>query len=93
MDEKQFPVVIDKLDKILKLLAIETVKGLAREQDKIELLDSLDFKSGEIDRLLGKSSGYSSVVLSQLKKKKQPKIPTNQTTGTSTTPATPEVTT
>ena len=88
MDEKQFTVVIDKLDKVLRLLAIETVKGLAREQDKIELLDTLEFKSSEIDRLLGKSPGYSSVVLSQLRKKKQPKTPGDQ----QTTTASPEAT-
>ena len=83
MEEKQFNVVIDRLDKILRLQAIEVVKGLAKEQDKIELLDSLGFKSSEIDRLLGKSVGYSSVVLYQLKKKKLPRVPADQQTGTS----------
>ncbi len=83
MDEKQFTAVVERLDKILKLMAMEAVKGLPKEQDKIERLDSFDFKSSEIDKLLGKSPGYSSVVLSQLKKKKQPKAPTDQQTGSS----------
>jgi len=73
VDEKQSIGVLEKLDKILKLLTMEAVKGLPKEQDKIAFLDSLEFKSSDIDRLLGKSPGYSSVVLSQLKKKKQPK--------------------
>jgi hypothetical protein len=75
LDDRQFSSIVDRLDKILKLLAIETVKGKEKEQDKIDLLDSLGFKSSEIDRLLGKSPGYSSVVIAQLKKKKQPKAP------------------
>jgi hypothetical protein len=87
LDERQFTSIADKLDKILRLLAIETVKGKEKEQDKIDLLDSLGFKSSEIDRLLGKSPGYSSVVIAQLKKKKQPKSPAD----TQTTVAPPEV--
>ena len=71
MDERQFSIIVDKMDKMLKLLAIETVKGKEKEQDKIDLLESIGFKSSEIDRLLGKSPGYSSVVIAQLKKKGQ----------------------
>ncbi len=90
MEEKQFATLTDKLDKMLKLLALGQVKGIAKESDKIELLDSLGFKGAEIDRLLGKSSGYSAVVLYQLKKKKQPQTGTASTTGPSPakTPAT-----
>ena len=92
MDEKQFTTIVNKLDKILRLLAVETVSGMVKEQDKIELLDSLGFKSGEIDRLLGKSQGYTSVVLYQMKKKKQPKAQAAQTTGSGAPLTTPEVT-
>ncbi len=87
MDERQFATVVDRLDKILRLLTIEAVKGKEKEQDKIDLLDSIGFKSSEIDRLLGKSPGYSSVVISQLRKKKQPKPPAD----TQTNVASPEV--
>jgi len=89
LDEKQFAVLTDKLDKMLKLQALVLVKGLAKESDKIELLDSLGFKGSEIDRLLGKSAGYSAVVLYQLKKKKQPK---EDTSAKVETPTLPEVT-
>ncbi len=87
MDERQFATIVDRLDKILRLLTIETVKGKEKEQDKIELLESIGFKSSEIDRLLSKSPGYSSVVIAQLKKKRQPKIPS----GPQTSIASPEV--
>jgi hypothetical protein len=87
VDERQFTAVVDRLDKILRLLAIEAVKGKEKEQDKIDLLDSLGFKAGEIDRLLGKNPGYSSVVIAQLKRKKQPK----SSTSTQSTVAPPEV--
>ncbi len=91
MDEKQFNVLIDKFDKILKLLASDHVKGMAREQDKIEALDSLDFRPGEIAKMLGKTPENVSVVLGNIRKKKQPKAPADQTTGAGTT--TSEVTT
>ncbi len=72
------------MDKILRLLTIEAVRDKVKEQDKIDLLDSLGFKATEIDRLLGKSPGYSSVVISQLRKKKQPKVPTDSQTASPT---------
>lgn len=99
MDEKQYNGLMDKLDKILRLEAIQVVKGLSREQDKIELLDSVGFKPIEIDRMLGKSVGYSSVALYQMKKKKQPKTsnattaaasPSSDTTPSNTTIPTTE---
>ena len=93
MDEKQFPIIVDKLDKILKLLASEHVKGMPREQDKIEALDSLDFRPGEIAKMLGKTPENVSVVLGNIRKKKQPKTPTDQATGKATTQTAPEVTT
>ncbi len=85
MEKEQFTVIADKLDKILKLLAAEAVSRKDREQEKIEFLDSLDFKASDIDRYLGKKAGYSSVVLYQLKKKKQPRAEVGDTT---TPPAT-----
>jgi hypothetical protein len=82
VDEKQFAVIVDKLDKILKLLASEHVKGMPKEQDKIEALDALDFRPGEIARMLGKTPENVSVVLGNIRKKKQSKSPADQTTGT-----------
>jgi len=59
-----------KLDKILKLLAIDAVKGLSTEQEKIELLDSLGFRPVEIAKFLNKSPENVSVQLNLIRKKK-----------------------
>jgi hypothetical protein len=66
---------MDKMDKLLRLQTIATVKDLASEREKVELLDTIGFTATDIDRLLGKTSGYSSTVLYQMRKKKQPKEP------------------
>lgn len=71
MDEKQFAILIDKLDKLSRVLVIPAVKDIGKEQDKIELLDSLGFKPSEIGKLLGKSPANVSVVLGNLRKKKK----------------------
>jgi Holliday junction resolvasome RuvABC DNA-binding subunit len=65
--------ISSKLDKVLKLLAIDAVKGFEKEQQKIELLDSLGFKPSEIAKLLNKSPENVSVVLGSIRKKKDPK--------------------
>jgi len=75
LDDEQFKTLLEKLDKILRLQAIDAVKGLPQEKDKIEQLDLAGFKPNEIDRLLGKTVGYSRVVLERLKERKQPKTP------------------
>jgi hypothetical protein len=65
-----------KLDKVLKLLAIDAVKGFEKEQQKIELLDSIGFKPSEIAKMLNKSPENVSVVLGSMRKKKDQKTPT-----------------
>jgi hypothetical protein len=62
-----------KLDKVLKLLAIDAVKGFEKEQQKIELLDSIGFKPSEIAKMLNKSPENVSVVLGSIRKKKDQK--------------------
>jgi len=61
------------LDKILKLLSIDAVKGCSTEQEKIELLDSLGFRPVEIAKLLNKSQENVNVVLSSIRKKTEKK--------------------
>jgi hypothetical protein len=65
-----------KLDKILKLLSIDAVKGYSTEREKIELLDSLGFRPVEIAKFLNKSPDNVSVQLSIIRKKKTPKTTT-----------------
>jgi len=65
--------ISSKLDKVLKLLAIDAVKDFEKEQQKIELLDSIGFKPSEIAKFLNKSPENVSVVLANIRKKKEPK--------------------
>jgi len=60
-----------KLDKILKLLSIDAIRGYSTEQEKIELLDSLGFRPMEIAKFLNKSPDNVSVQLSIIRKKKE----------------------
>lgn len=69
MDDKQFTAITERLDRIMRLLAVSITKSVEKEQAKVGLLDSIGFKPGEIDRLLNKSPGYASVVLSQARKR------------------------
>ena len=59
-----------KLDKILKLLAIDVVRGLSTEQEKIEMLDSIGFRPVEIARFLNKSPENVSVQLGLIRRKR-----------------------
>lgn len=60
-----------KLDKMLKLLAADTIRGYGKEQEKIELLDSLGFRPVEIAKFLNKSPDNVSVQLNLIRKKKE----------------------
>jgi DNA-directed RNA polymerase specialized sigma24 family protein len=59
-----------KLDKVIKLLAASAIKEYDTEQKKIELLDSMGFKSTEIAKILNKSIENVCVQLSLISKKK-----------------------
>jgi len=59
------------MDKMLRLLAVETVKGIEKEQDKVELLDSLGFRPIEIAKLLNKSQDNINVQLNIIRKKRE----------------------
>ena len=67
MDEKQFSMILSKLDSIIKLQAIAAVreKGL-REQ--VAMLASLGFQPKQIADILGKTPNHISVILSELRK-------------------------
>ncbi|SRR6266568_3425146 len=81
---KLLRAILDKLEKIEKLQALQAVKGTEREQDKIDLLDSLGFRPVEIARLLNKTPENVGVVLSNIRRKKAPASTPQQTV---TTPA------
>jgi len=69
LEKDQFTILVDKLDKLTKLIALQVVAGQPKEQDKIVLLDSIGFRPVEIDRLLNKSPGYANAALSNIRKK------------------------
>jgi hypothetical protein len=62
--------ISDKIDKLLRLQALEFVKQIPEEQRKIELLDSLGFRPVDIAKFLNKTPENINVVLSGLRKKK-----------------------
>lgn len=71
-----------KLDKALRLLALNVLKGYEKEQEKIVLLDSLGFRPVEIAKLLNKSQANVNVVLGSIRKKTEEKAKTITTTQT-----------
>ena len=92
MDQKQFDAVIDKLDKMTKLLAVPALKEKEKEQDKIELLDQLGFRPVEIAKILNKSPENVGVVLGNIRRKKAPKTgaqPASDTTLPASTEGSP----
>jgi DNA-directed RNA polymerase specialized sigma24 family protein len=68
MDEKQFKEIISKLDLITRLLALNMVKDLQSQKDKILTLDSFGLKPKEIADYLGTTINTVNVTLSKAKK-------------------------
>lgn len=60
-----------KMDDILKLMALNYVKETTNEQKKIELLDSVGFEPIEIANFLGKTSDNVRVQLVIIRKKRK----------------------
>lgn len=69
-DTKLLEQISEKMDKLLRLQALEVVKDVPGEQGKIELLDSLGFRPIEIAKLLNKTPENINVVLSTIRRKK-----------------------
>jgi len=69
--DKLLTQISEKMDKMLRLLAVETVKGIEKEQDKVELLDLLGFRPVEIAKLLNKSQDNINVQLNIIRKKRE----------------------
>ena len=67
--DKLLTEISEKMDKILRLLGVNTVKEITTELEKIELLDSLGFRPIEIAKLLNKSPENVNVQLNIIRKK------------------------
>jgi hypothetical protein len=68
--EKVLQEISEKMDKLLRLQALEVVKGIEGEQGKIALLDSLGFRPIDIAKLLNKTPENINVQLGYIRKKK-----------------------
>jgi hypothetical protein len=81
IDEERFKEISSKMDLIVRLLALNIVKDLKVQKDKIITLSSFGFGPSEIAGLLGTTPNTVSVALSEMKKKtkkEQRATPTTQ---------------
>ena len=72
MEEKNESKIIEKLDLLVKLTAIDVLKDKKTLKEKVELLDNLNLGPTEIAKILGTNKNNVSVMLNYLKKKRQP---------------------
>ncbi|MGC1120509.1 MAG: sigma factor-like helix-turn-helix DNA-binding protein [Candidatus Methanofastidiosia archaeon] len=72
-----------RMDRIIRLLALNLVKDMETQKEKILTLSSFGFSSSEIAELLGTTPGSVSVTLSRTKKKKGKRISEDKAVGNS----------
>jgi DNA-directed RNA polymerase specialized sigma24 family protein len=70
-----------KMDRVIRLLALNLIKDMKTQKEKILTLSSFGFGPSEIAELLGTTSGTVSVALSQARKKKKEKIAEEEIVG------------
>ena len=68
LDDKQFTILSEKIELIIRLLVLNLVKDMKTQKEKILMLNSLRFQPSEIARLLGTTSNTVSVTIYQSKK-------------------------
>ena len=67
MDELQFKLLSDKMDTIIKLLAMNAVEGKGLK-DQVLMLSSFGFQPKQIAETLGKTPNHIRVLLHELRK-------------------------
>lgn len=72
VEQKQFNALVQRLDAILKLLALGLPEGLT-SQEKIVKLSDTGLKGTEIAQILGTSPGYVAVALDRARKRSKAK--------------------
>lgn len=70
VDENQFQILSGKMDIIIKLLALNTVKG-KELKEQVGLLSSSGFQSKDIADILGRKSSHVRVILHRLRKESE----------------------
>lgn len=73
MDEQQFRELSNKMDTIIKLLALNAVRG-KQLKDQVSLLSSFGFQPRQIAEMLGKTPNHIRVILHGLRKKGQQQV-------------------
>jgi len=79
IDEKQFKEITSKMDLVIRLLALNIVKDLNVQKDKIITLSSFGFGPSEIAKLLGTTPNAVNVTLSEMRKKTKKEKQTPET--------------
>jgi DNA-directed RNA polymerase specialized sigma24 family protein len=69
MEDKQLKEISDKLDKLIRVMALSVLRGLT-SSEKISLLHQAGFKPSEIADMIGTSSNVVSVRLSEMRKRR-----------------------
>ena len=70
MDDTQFNQITSRLDSILKLLALNTVRDRSLKE-QVALLSSVGFQPKLIAEMLGKTPNHISVILHDIRKNQQ----------------------
>jgi len=73
LEQKQFEEIKEKIDLIIRLLALNLVKDAETQKDKIIALRNLGFKPAEIAEILGTTANTVRVTLSKIRRKSSSK--------------------
>lgn len=68
VSKDQYNVIIEKLNKIMRLLTLDVLNEKQTQKEKILFLNSIDFKPSEISKILKTSSNTVNVRLSEARK-------------------------
>ena len=72
MNDSQFEQILNRLDMLARLLALNLPEKMS-QQDKIEILDSMNMQPKDVALILGTTRNTVSVTLNSIKKKKSSK--------------------
>src|SRR4030042_6203734 len=73
IERKQFDEMLDRIEKIASLLALNLVKDCRTQKDKILMLSSLGYGVTDISKLLNTTVGSVNIALVRARKKKPAK--------------------
>jgi hypothetical protein len=68
MEDRQFKEIIERLDKLIRIVALSSIKGLT-STEKISLLHQAGFGPKDIADIVGTTSNVVNVRLSEMRKR------------------------